>query len=180
MAVDKELNALLKKANKRIETLNRSYNNIYQQQVNDMIARLERTAENLTGTTGRLKRGNIAEANIPKYKRALNAFLESDMSTITGQNRIMNKAKAAYEANYGPISEEDYKTLTSVFESKEFQMFKEKYQQYDNVTKGLTAAASKYDYEEMILKLQEVLEEPETYSYQDGSLNVRKFMELIK
>lgn len=177
MVVDKELNALLKKANKRIDTLQHSYNNIYEKQVNEMIARLQRTAENLTGTTGHLKRGNIKEADIPKYKRALNAFLESELSTITGQNRVMNESKAKFEANYGEISEENYKKLTNVFESKEFQMIKERYQMYGNMIKDMTTAAGNMDYEEMILKMQEVLNDPETFQYDDGSLNTRAFME---
>lgn len=145
MAVDKELDALLKKANKRIDTLQRSYNNIYQTQVNEMIARLERTAENLTGTTGHLKRGNIKEADIPKYKRALNAFLESELSTITGQNRVMNESKAKFEKKYGKISESEYKTLTDVFESDEFKRFKETYRMYANVLSDMTANGMTYD-----------------------------------
>ena len=37
--------------------------------------------------------------------------------------------------------------------------------------------ATRMDYEEAILFLQEALQDPETYSYADGSLNVGTFIE---
>lgn len=173
---DPELNALMKKVNKRITVLERSYNVIYQNQTDALIDRMRRTAEHLTGSEGRtIRKGNLRPEDVNKYKRAMRSFLESDMSTVTGQNRIMAKARAAFESEYGEISEADYVNLTKIMESDQFAMFKEKYGMYGNIVKDMVA--TRMDYEEAILFLQEALDDPETYSYADGSLNVGKFIE---
>ena len=173
---DPELNALMKKVNKRITILERSYNIIYQQQTDAIIERMRRTAEQLTGSGGKtIKKGDLKAEDVNRYKRAMRSFLESDMTTVTGQNRIMAEAKRSFEASYGEISDADYQNLTKIMESDQFKMFKEKYGMYGNVVKDMVA--TRMDYEEAILFLQEALQDPETYSYADGSLNVGTFIE---
>lgn len=142
---DPELNALMKKVNKRITILERSYNIIYQQQTDAIIERMRRTAEQLTGSGGRtIKKGDLKAEDVNRYKRAMRGFLESDMSTVTGQNRIMAEAKQAYEKKYGEISERDYKRLTKIMESDEFAIFKEKFGMYGNIVKDMTTSVKSY------------------------------------
>lgn len=204
---DPELNALMKKVNKRITILERSYNVIYQNQTDALIDRMRRTAEHLTGVSGKtIRKGDLRPEDVNKYKRAMRSFLESDMSTITGQNRIMAKAKAAYEKEYGKISEEDYKTLTDIMESDEFAMFKEKFGMYGNVLKDMTSDVKSYSQATEYLKaytegdtkaLKAILENNEVFqkklenrkgeytfedfldnlTYADGSVNVTNFID---
>lgn len=207
MGKDPELNALMKKVNKRITVLERSYNVIYQNQTDALIDRMRRTAEHLTGVSGKtIRKGDLRPEDANKYKRAMRSFLESDMSTITGQNRIMAKAKAAYEKEYGKISDKDYKTLTDIMESDEFAMFKEKFGMYGNVLKDMTSDVKSYSQATEYLKaytegdtktLAELLENNEVFqkklenrkdeytfkdfldnlTYADGSVNVTNFID---
>lgn len=204
---DPELNALMKKVNKRITVLERSYNVIYQNQTDALIDRMRRTAEHLTGVSGKtIRKGDLRPEDVNKYKRAMRSFLESDMSTITGQNRIMIKAKEAYEKEYGKISEEDYKTLTSIMESDEFSMFKEKFGMYGNILKDMTSDVKSYSQATEYLKaytegdtktMKALLENNEAFqeklnnrkgqysfekfldnlTYADGSVNVTNFID---
>lgn len=202
---DPELNALMKKVNKRITILERSYNIIYQQQTDALIERMRRTAEQLTGSGGKtIKKGQLKAEDVNRYKRAMRSFLESDMSTVTGQNRIMAQAKQSFEQKYGAISEENYKKLTDIMESDEFKTFKEKFGMYGNVVKDMTATVLDYNKATEYLKaytqgdtktLRDMFESNEAFkaklgennqtmnqfldnlTYKDGSLNVANFID---
>lgn len=172
--VDPELNKLLKQVNKREQILTTSRNVIYPEQTRAELQRLHRIQEKLTGTTGHFKRGNITNGLIPQYKAALQRFLQSDLSTITGQNRIMESAKAKYEESYGEISEYKYKRLTKLFESPVFKKFKEKYGTYSNVLD--TMGQSNISYKKMEGFLQTVVEDDSgKYFNRDGTLNAKAF-----
>lgn len=174
--VDKELNKLLKQVNKREQVLTSSRNVLYPEQTRAELARLHRIQERLTGTTGHFKRGNIPNGLIPQYKAALERFLQSDLSTITGQNRIMEKAKARYEESYGPISDYKYKRLTKLFDSDAFKKFKEKYGTYSNVLD--TMGSSNISYKKMESFLDSVVKDNSgKYFNNDGTLNARAFEE---
>lgn len=171
---DAELNKLLKQANKREQILTTSGNVLYPEQTRAELQRLHRIQEKLTGTTGHFKKGNITQGMIPQYKAALRRFLESDLSTITGQNRIMQSAKAKYEESYGPISEYKYKRLTKLFDSDTFKKFKEKYGTYSNVLD--TMGQSNISYKKMEGFLQKVVADNSgKYFSSDGSLNTKAF-----
>lgn len=173
-AVDTELNKLLKQVNKREQILTTSRNVLYPEQTRAELQRLHRIQEKLTGTTGAFKRGNIQQGMIPQYKAALQRFLQSDLSTITGQNRIMSSAKAKYEESYGPISDYKYKRLTKLFDSDTFKKFKEKYGTYSNVLD--TMGESNISYKKMEDFLQKVVSDNSgKYFSNDGTLNTKAF-----
>lgn len=172
--VDTELNRLLKQVNKREQILTTSRNVIYLEQTRAELQRLHRIQEKLTGTTGHFKRGNITNGLIPQYKAALQRFLQSDLSTITGQNRIMERAKAKYEEDYGAISEEDYKKLTKLFDSDQFKKFKEKYGTYSNILD--TLGNSKLSYSRMKSFIDVMVQDDSNMFFSsDGSLNSAAF-----
>lgn len=172
--VDKELNKLLKQVNKREQVLTSSRNVLYPEQTKAELARLHRIQERLTGTTGHFKRGNIKNGMIPQYKAALERFLQSDLSTITGQNRIMERNKARYEENFGRISDYKYKRLTKLFDSDTFKKFKEKYGTYSNVLE--TMGSSNISYKKMESFLNKVVEDDSgKYFNRDGTLNSKVF-----
>lgn len=171
---DPELNRLLKAVNKREQILTTSSNVLYPEQTRAELARLHRIQEKLTGTTGHFKRGDITAGQIPAYKAALQRFLQSDLSTITGQNRIMQSAKAKYEESYGEISDYKYKRLTKLFDSDAFKKFKEKYGTYSNVLE--TMGSSNISYKKMEGFLEAVVaDDSGRYFSSDGSLNTKAF-----
>ena len=172
--VDKELNKLLKQVNKREQVLTTSRNVLYPEQTRAELSRLHRIQERLTGTTGHFKRGNIQNGMIPQYKAALQRFLQSDLSTITGQNRIMERAKARYEEDYGEISDADYKKLTKLFDSDQFKKFKEKYGTYSNILD--TLGNSKLSYSRMKSFIDAMVQDDTNLFFsKDGSLNSAAF-----
>ena len=171
---DPELNRLLKAVNKREQILTTSANVLYPEQTRAELARLHRIQEKLTGTTGHFKRGDITAGQIPAYKAALQRFLQSDLSTITGQNRVMQSAKAKYEESYGEISEENYKKITKLFDSDIFKKFKEKYGTYSNVLN--TMGSSSLSYSRMKSFIDAMVEDDTGLMFSsDGSLNSKAF-----
>lgn len=181
--MDKELYAALKKANRKIEMLERymeqDSSKIKNKQVTRrMIDTLKDKASQLTNVgSGNLRIGGLLPEDRDRYLNILNNFNESPMSSLSGQKQYIEETKRKFEETYSdgnPISEEDYETLVSVFESDTFKKFKEKYGTYSNVINEM--AANPKTYKKAINMLSGVNRSTKKYFNNDGTLNVAQFI----
>ena len=176
---DPELTSLLKRANKRLAILEKNKEKtIYKKSTENLVNRMLRVSEELTGgQTKHLARGNIKQSDVESYKEALRRFLRSEMSTLRGQKKVMRENKAAFEGEFGKISDEDYMTLTHVLESDEFARFKEKYGTYAGVLNDMVANPIK-SYDDAINFIKSVNEDDSgTYFTKTGALNTKAFID---
>lgn len=187
MAIDKELYAALKTANRRINTLQRSENLIYEKTTNKQIEALRAKAAGLTGVTeGNLRIGDLDPADRDRYLNILKRFNESDFSTVRGQKSIMRESKKKFEENFAqtdengntiPIDDKVYEEITHIMESDTWAKFSEKYMTYSNVISDMVANPKSYD--ATIEFITDVIEHNK-FMTSDGNVDVDKFIKAYK
>lgn len=182
--MDKELYAALKKANRKIEVLERylesDSSKIKNKAVTErMIDALKDKASQLTNvSSGNLRIGGLLPEDRDRYLNILNNFNDSPMSSLSGQKEYIKQSKQRFEETYSdgtPLSDEDYDNLVSIFESDTFQKFKEKYGSYSNVINEM--AANPKSYRRAVSMISGVNRATSKYNNADGSLNVKAFID---
>lgn len=183
----------LQKANRRIKTLTKylgqgSERVIYKETTWRMIETLYDKSSYLTNvTSGNLRIGGLSAEDRAEFLNILKRFNSSPLTTLSGQKKLMLENKRKFEETYGqtdenknviPMDEEDYKNLTSILESDDFKMFGEKYGTYKNVIGEM--AATPVDYGKAMDLLSEVRRTPAKFEHDDGSLNVKAFINAWK
>lgn len=185
------LYAELQKANRRIKALEKQMAKgelIYVESTRRMIETLKDKAAMLTGVTeGNLRVGKLKPDDRGEFIRILQRFNRSQIGTRTGQRKLLEESKRKFEETYGrtddegnviPMSEQEYETLTSIFESDQFTMFKEKYGTYSGVIAEMAEDPLAYDH--AMEFIENALADDERFTNEDGSLDVEAFIEAWK
>lgn len=151
------LQAALQKANRRIKALEKGLaagTVIYTRDTRRMIDTLRDKAELLTNVSkGNLRIGGLQAEDRARYLNILTQFNESQIGTITGQRKLLEKTRQAFMENYGyeldeqrktELTDLQYETLVRIFESDQFQKFKEKYGTYSNAINAMVTESKGY------------------------------------
>ena len=179
----------LQKANRRIKALERQLAEgkvIYKESTRRMIDTLKDKAAMLTNvSSGSLRIGGLQAEDREKYLNILKAFNDHKIGTLTGQRQLAAETKRKFEETYGttdaegniiPISDEDYEMMVRIFESDQFQRFKEKFGQYSNIINEM--AAKPKDYRKAVKYIDKVVNDDTGKFFEKGSetLNARAFI----
>lgn len=150
----------LAKANRKLKRLEAGLEDgsvIYRRDTEKMIEALRDKAELLTNVSrGNLRIGGLQEADVDRYINILRRFNENELSTITGQKRLLNRTKRSFEENFSytgrgknkriySIPDKYYETLVRIFESDQFKKFKEKYGAYSNAIGAMVMEQRSYE-----------------------------------
>ena len=184
------LQAALQKANRRIKALEKGLETgqvIYVKDTRRMIDTLRDKAELLTNvSTGNLRIGGLQAEDRQRYLNILEQFNRSEIGTISGQKKLLERTRQTFEENYAidddtgepvELSDKYYETLVRVFESDQFQKFKEKYGTYSNAINAMVTESKSYT--KALGFLTEVVEDNTGKYLEPGTenLDAKKFLE---
>lgn len=170
----------IKKANRRKKWIESgSDKNIYAKQSQALLDEfMEKTSMLTNVSSGSIRIGALRAEDEKMFLNALERFNENPLTTATGQKTVVIQSDyEAFKEEYGEISQKDYITLVSVFESDTFQKFKENFGTYSNVIAEMAKDPKSYKKAISMLAGVNRSDKANGKYATNGELNVKAFID---
>lgn len=180
----REIHKMMKKANRRIEWLRSSKNNIFSQQSEREIELLYDKMSRLNNVSrGNVRIGALQEEDEEMFYNILKNFVDNPITTYKGQRvDIVDKGFETFKKNHHVrISRDDYLSLIKIWESDTFQKFKENFGTYGNVIDEMARHPKDYNKAIRLLSSANRMADKQRSKYTwGGNLNARAFISAWK